>query len=325
MKTKKILSFNRHFVELWGVPEDVIASGSDQRTLQSILDKLSDPDAFVARVTYLYAHKDEKSREEIELKDGRIFDRYSAPMVGQDKKYYGRVWCFRDITERKKVGETLALTARKLALMNDVTSQYIQNKVTGLRGYAELSKEAKTDAERLSFIEKEEHILADIQELIKNTRQYQEIGVTQPQWIPVEQSIRIASSLVSPGQGISVKTALHGLELYSDLLLEKIFSNFIENAVKHGKTTTRIRFSSKETTEGLILICEDDGVGIVPGAKAHLFDQRVDKNIHFGLFFVQECLLLSGMTIAETGEPGKGARFEITVPKGMWRMKGVNA
>jgi len=53
-----------------------------------------------------------------------------------------------------------------------------------------------------------------------------------------------------------------------------------------------------------------------------LFERSVGQNIHFGLFFVRECLLLSGMTIAETGEPGKDARFEITVPKGMYRFNG---
>ena len=140
----------------------------------------------------------------------------------------------------------------------------------------------------------------------------------------MEKSIRIAVSLVSQKHGISVETTLHGLELYSDPIIEKIFSKLIENAVKHGKTLTRVTFSCKETPDGFILICEDDGVGISPAVKAHLFDQSVGESIRFGLFFIRECLDLSGMTITETGEPGKGARFEITVPKGMWRMKGAS-
>ncbi|MCX6690612.1 MAG: PAS domain S-box protein, partial [Methanoregula sp.] len=229
-----------------------------------------------------------------------------------------------DITERKRAEDTIALTARKLTLMNDVTYQYIQNKITGLRGYADLSKDAKTEAERLSFIEKEEHVLADIHHLIRDTQEYQEIGSLLPRWIPVEQSIRIAVSRVSPKEDISIKSALSGLELYSDPLIEKIFANLIENAVLHGKTTRRITFSCEKTPGGLILICEDDGVGISSKDKVRLFDRSVGEKIHFGLFFVQECLLLSGMTIVETGKPGKGARFEITVPKGKWRMKDVN-
>ena len=139
----------------------------------------------------------------------------------------------------------------------------------------------------------------------------------------MEQSIRIAVSRVSPKEDISIESALHGLELYSDPLIEKIFANLIENAVLHGKTTRHITFSCEETPEGLILICEDDGAGIFPKDKARLFDRLVGEKIRFGLFFAHECLALSGMTIAETGKPGKGARFEITVPKGAWRMKGA--
>ncbi|PKL63950.1 MAG: hypothetical protein CVV32_10985 [Methanomicrobiales archaeon HGW-Methanomicrobiales-3] len=103
----KIISFNKRFIELWGIPPDVIASGSDERALQSVIDKLSDPEEFTSRVNYLYANRDEKSREEVGLKDGRVFDRYSAPMIGSDGMYYGRVWYFRDITERKAAEEAL--------------------------------------------------------------------------------------------------------------------------------------------------------------------------------------------------------------------------
>jgi PAS domain S-box-containing protein len=99
----KIISFNRRFIEIWGIPQDVVASRSDERALQSVIDKLADPEEFLARVNYLYANRDEKSREEIALKDGRVLDRYSVPMSGSDGKYYGRVWNFRDITEQKRV------------------------------------------------------------------------------------------------------------------------------------------------------------------------------------------------------------------------------
>jgi PAS domain S-box-containing protein len=103
----KIISFNSRFIEIWGVPQDVIDSRSDERTLQSVIGKLADPEEFLARVNYLYANRDEKSREEIALKDGRVLDRYSAPMSGSDGKYYGRVWNFRDITEQKLMEEVM--------------------------------------------------------------------------------------------------------------------------------------------------------------------------------------------------------------------------
>jgi len=103
----KIISFNRRFFEIWGIPPDVVASRSDERALQSVIEKLANPEEFLARVKYLYANRDEKSREEIALKDGRVLDRYSAPMSGSDGKYYGRMWTFRDITEQKLVEEVI--------------------------------------------------------------------------------------------------------------------------------------------------------------------------------------------------------------------------
>ena len=69
---------------------------------------MRDPRAFLQRVGYLYAHRNETSLEEIALEDGRTFECYSAPMNGTDGKYHGRVWYFRDITERKRMEEAVA-------------------------------------------------------------------------------------------------------------------------------------------------------------------------------------------------------------------------
>jgi two-component system, cell cycle sensor histidine kinase and response regulator CckA len=102
-----ILSFNKRFISLWGIPPDVIESRSDERALESVIDKLAIPEEFIAKVKHLYEVRDEICSDEVVLKDGRVFDRYSAPMFGPDKKYYGRVWYFRDITERKRTEEEL--------------------------------------------------------------------------------------------------------------------------------------------------------------------------------------------------------------------------
>jgi PAS domain S-box-containing protein len=103
----KITSFNQRFVEMWQIPEEVISTRSDEAALQAVLDKLIDPQEFLARVASLYEHTDEESRDEILLKDGRAFDRYSAPVKGKDGTYYGRVWYFRDVTERKRAEEEI--------------------------------------------------------------------------------------------------------------------------------------------------------------------------------------------------------------------------
>jgi PAS domain S-box-containing protein len=103
----KIISVNRRFVEMWAIPPEVITTHSDEAALQAVQDKLLDPDEFLARVGYLYSHPDEESRDEILLKDGRTFDRYSAPVKSADGALYGRVWYFRDVSERKAAEQAL--------------------------------------------------------------------------------------------------------------------------------------------------------------------------------------------------------------------------
>jgi signal transduction histidine kinase len=100
-----------------GHPEEVIRSRADEKALQSVLDKLVDPKEFLDRVRYLYDHPNEESRDEIRLKDGRAFDRYSAPVKGAGALHYGRVWYFRDITGRKQTEENLRRAAEETRQM----------------------------------------------------------------------------------------------------------------------------------------------------------------------------------------------------------------
>ena len=102
-----IVSYNRRFVEMWGIPRELVEKKIDELLKEFNAGKVADSQSFLQRIDYLNEHKQETSWDEVVLKDGRIFDRYSAPMVGPDNRYYGRVWYFRDITERKRAEEVV--------------------------------------------------------------------------------------------------------------------------------------------------------------------------------------------------------------------------
>lgn len=162
-------------------------------------------------------------------------------------------------------------------------------------------------------------ILGSIHALIQKTKEYQSMGVARPRWIEVEPVVRSQFSSLSGKPPIVLETDVHGLQIYADPAIDRVFYNLIKNAVTHGEKVTRIVVRCREAGPGLFLTIEDDGTGIPADGKPHLFDRVVAGEGRFGLFFVREFLSISRMTIFEDGEPGKGARFTITVPHGMFR------
>jgi PAS domain S-box-containing protein len=110
----RIISYNQRFVDMWELPPELMASGADEPVLQAVARKVANTPEFLARIEYLYQHRDVKTHEELALTNGATFERYTAPMWGIDGQYYGRVWYFHDITDRKRTEEALAESNRVL-------------------------------------------------------------------------------------------------------------------------------------------------------------------------------------------------------------------
>ncbi|MDK3258046.1 SpoIIE family protein phosphatase [Blastococcus capsensis] len=96
-----MITYNRKFQEIWPIPAEIVASGDDDAALASVLDKLVDPDAFLARVHDLYAQASGAARDELLLLDGRVLDRYGTGLRGPDGDYIGWAWYFRDVTAER--------------------------------------------------------------------------------------------------------------------------------------------------------------------------------------------------------------------------------
>jgi PAS domain S-box-containing protein len=211
----------------------------------------------------------------------------------------------------------------KLNLLNSVTRHDILNHLTVLKGYLSLFEMQVTtsDPEIHEFIKRAQEAARSIEEEILFTKTYQDIGVHAPTWQNVEGLINKAKTGLLPAT-VSLTIDLGNLEIYADPLLEKTFFTLMENALRHGVHVTAIRFSCYVTDEQTLhLIYEDNGVGISFDEKGHIFDRGYGKHTGFGLFLSKEILSITGFSIIENGEPGKGARFEISVPKEDYRFE----
>ncbi len=94
---------NQRMDELWKFPQSILDARDQKQKMQFATSRTKDPAGFAAKVQYLYQHPDEVSRDEIELVDGTMLDRYSSPVRDKDGKYYGRIWAFRDITGQRRL------------------------------------------------------------------------------------------------------------------------------------------------------------------------------------------------------------------------------
>lgn len=120
----KVVSFNQRFLELWQIPKSLADKQDDRQLINFVLDQLEDPAAFLTRVHELYRSPQESSWEELKFRDGRVFERYSQPQRLGDA-VVGRVWSFRDITERKKAREKLQKSEQEKRMVLDTVSEVI--------------------------------------------------------------------------------------------------------------------------------------------------------------------------------------------------------
>lgn len=225
----------------------------------------------------------------------------------------------RDITDVQRSAVSLEQARKKMTLLNIVTFQDIQSAVFSLTAYHILIKQLHPEAKISSFLDKESVLIQKITSSLDFAKNYQDMGMQPPRWQNVSQTFLFAiSHLDFLAVAHSIETG--ELEIFADPLLEKVFFNLMANVLRHGSGTTSVRLWYEEKGDGsLVLSVEDNGPGIPQEEKHMIFDRGYGRDTGLGLFLVREILSITGLAIRETGTPGRGARFEILVPRAAYR------
>jgi PAS domain S-box-containing protein len=231
----------------------------------------------------------------------------------------------RDITERKKAEEEIKTNQCKMQVMNEklhvvgsLTRHDVGNKLMVVKSNLYLLKKQIGDNPKLAkYLEDINLAINQSDEMFEFSRFYEKIGIEEPSQTDVAQCFNQAVTLLPNLGTIKIVNDCQGLDVMADSLLKQLFYNFVDNSLKHGEKVTQIRVHFTDEGDGVKLFYEDDGVGIPEANKPKLFHEgfTTGKSTGLGLFFIKKMVEIYGWTITEEGEPGKGARFVINIPK----------
>ncbi|RUM41752.1 MAG: hypothetical protein DSY80_08305 [Desulfocapsa sp.] len=276
-----MVSFNQRFVDMWQIPQRILDSKDDRKSINTVLDKLEDPESFLAKVEYLMAHPAEKSRDVLELCDGQYFERYSAPIFDRKNQNAGRVWFFRDITEIKE-------SQKRLQEQNQHLEEYVQQRTSQLKKVnEELIKSRQACISHQEELANRNMGLVSLLESLEVEKEFLEQKMTanfRKSLIPLFEQLkesRLGSSeqhLVETIEYIlsDISSSLsHSMENNSDIFTPTEVK--VATFIKAGKTTKEISAilnSSSRTIEGHRLSIRKK-FGLKSGSNLRVFLQNL--------------------------------------------------
>ena len=247
-----------------------------------------------------------------------------SPIINEDKELLGSIIFVINITEEKWMVRELSAYAQtfqessekiqelneKLRVVGGLTRHDIRNKLSAFDGLIYLLKKKTSDSIAvLQYISEMEKVSKQLLSIIEFERIYEQVGSEMLKEVNVENLFLEAISLISDFKGFQTRSECKGLIAIADSLLRQVLYNLMDNTLKYGSKTKRIKLRYKEEGNQLLLIYEDDGVGISEEMKEHLFEKGFGKDSGFGLFMIKRIMEAYHWTIEENGKPGEGVKI----------------
>lgn len=336
----KAISYNQKFLMLWQIPESVAAAQDDEKLLAFVLNQLNNPEKFISEVKRLYSNPLAESLDILEFKDGRVYERCSKPQR-IDNKVVGRVWSFRDVTERKEAEKKLQGVNAELEGVNQELKNFVYiashdlreplRKISAFGSMLEKSLKGKLvddDAENLSFmIEGAGRMTKMIEGLLAYSRVSSKACSAETVNLNdiVEQlrQLELSMLLEEKHTTIDVPRPLPEVEV-DPVQIRQLMQNLIANGMKYQAkgNVPHVTITSNPAADGMVRInVTDNGIGIAPEFQQAIF--VMFKRLHtkneyegtgIGLAVCKKIVERNGGQLGVESEPGKGSTFWFTVP-----------
>jgi PAS domain S-box-containing protein len=337
-RSRKIVNYNRRFVEMWSVPRSLLDAKDGDALLDFMLPQVVDPQRLRRRLDELPG-EEEQGYDLLEFLDGRIYERLSIPHV-LEGSVIGWVWSFRDVTERRRAIEELRRARLAAEAANRAKSEFLANLSHEIRtplntivGITDLLADGSANAEQRQYLEMLRRasgvllgLVGDVLDLSKI-----EAGRIELQKAPfhLPQLVNDVVQLLQP------PAAKKGLELTAVILpevpqivvgdqnrLRQILLNLLANAIKFtekGSVTARVE--NDLVPDMILFTMIDTGIGIPAARLASVFEnfEQADPGISrqyggtgLGLGIARRLVELMGGRLWVDSEPGRGSRFHFT-------------
>jgi PAS domain S-box-containing protein len=306
-----VLEVNPRFTELFGyTPKEIIGTHINARIVPKTMSEEAESLDKNSKKGYVY-HNSIRQKKNGDLVPVAI----SAAPIIIGEKLTGHVALYKDISKLKEAEKAQRDTLEKLRVVGGLTRHDVRNKLSAIVGNIYLMRRKLPKGR-----ETEEHLLDmestidQVGEILDFARNYEKLGVEELTNINVEKCIKEALTLFEDLNGVRVQCKC-SVTVVADSLLRQLFYNLIDNSLKHGKRVDKIEIYCKKTDGGdILLVYEDNGVGIPLEEKINVFKEGYGKGTGYGLHLIRKMCEVYGWTIRETGTARQGARFEITIP-----------
>jgi PAS domain S-box-containing protein len=344
------LLFNTRFSEIWRIPREVLDTHDDKTMLEYVSKQLKDAEAFNRTVAHLYENRAETSLDEVHFRDGRCFDRYSSPLKDVEGRIRGRIWYFRDITERKQAEETKsALTdelrhAQKMEAVGRLAggvAHDFNNMLMVILGNAEMCRAQIAPGQPMR--EWLDQITGAAERSAEITRQllaFARKQVIAPKLLDLNDAVSSMLKLLHRLIGEDIELIWQpGANAWSTMIdpsqVDQILANLLVNARDAIAGTGRITLSTKNVTinpdyslhhvgvapgDYVMLTVSDTGHGMDEGTRARIFEpffttKGVGQGTGLGLPTVHGIVQQNNGAVHVYSEPGHGTTFRIYLPR----------